>query len=339
MCLGSLEPPATPADAVSNIVETAACLAGVDKKASFRVNRKLLGLTFSAPVDSENPLSKEIILDFMCFKFGSCKFTIGREKHPTNDKYHFHCWFKFMKKIDTTDPRAFDILGVHPSLPERKDDKGKILPIDQGWEDYCVKDGDYITNHYEMDPYRAALEAPSVREAMNVLAKKRPADVCKYGEQIERNIRRRLCAVVEYTIYCGPFPVSYFPVNWNPLTHSLLLWGEPGTHKTQFARYLMSHMFGEYTYIKRKHEQLRKLCGLPFIFDEAYFIDVEPQASREATCVECGGVLGARNTDIEIPPGIPRIFVSNYEWPFHNPQNAVYDRRVVKHHIIKSWDE
>lgn len=74
--------------------------------------------------------------------------------------------------------------------------------------------------------------------------------------------------------------------------------------------------------------------GVPFIFDEVnmHLPRFNPDDSREITCVEGGGTVTARNTDVEIPPGVPRIFTSNMEFPFKNPGEAVYGRRVIMHH-------
>lgn len=286
----------------------------------FRINRAKVGCTWSCPIDSsENPINTcEAILEHVIARYGECEYTIGMEAHR-NGKNHFHGWFKFPAKLDEKNERCFDVCGVHPNIV----DPGK------GWEAYCAKHGDFISNHWEEDPYTQAASASTVKEAMDLLWKKRPADCAKYGEQMERNLRRRLNPAPEPTIYYGPFPMHYFDFNWSPHTHSLLLWGPPGICKTQFARYIMSHKFGDYEYVKRSHESLKKLSmSKPFIFDEVYMIDEDPFCSREVTDIENGGSVKCRNQNCDIPPGLPRIFCSNYEFPFRDPAESVYGRRV-----------
>lgn len=103
----------------------------------------------------------------------------------------------------------------------------------------------------------------------------------------------------------------------------------------------MAHMFGEYEYIKKGHEMVKTHMTRtkPFIFDEVYLIGKEPEMSKEITDVESGGSIDCRNSDTWIPPGLPRIFLSNYEFPFCNPKGAVYGRRVVSHYIPGSTYE
>jgi len=293
--------------------------------AKFRINRNNVGLTYSCPVGSANPLTFESLQTHFD-SFGPNKYLIGRELHPSNGENHFHVLLKYASKLDIKNCHAFDVDGVHPNVLRN--------PPGNGWAVYCAKDDDYRTNYYEVCPYKAALEAPSVREGIAILKRKVPKDIVRFGEQIERNLRRHIAGSWEMTYYLGPYPAHYFPEDWNPRTHTLLLWGEPGTNKTQFAMYLIAHLFGPFEYIKAKYEEGRKLTGLPFIFDEAYMLDAQTrECSREICCVECGGTVQCRQSNYTIPPGVPRIFVSNIQHPLHNPGGAVYGRRVVQWEI------
>ena len=69
--------------------------------------------------------------------------------------------------------------------------------------------------------------------------------------------------------------------------------------------------------------------NLQFVFDDVDMTGEPEASSREITDVMLGGVVRARNMNISIAPGIPRIFMSNKEYPFFNPQVSVYGRRVV----------
>ena len=71
----------------------------------------------------------------------------------------------------------------------------------------------------------------------------------------------------------------------------------------------------------------------PFIFDEIDMIEEPVASSREITDIMNGGVLKAWYGDIVIPAGLPRIFLCNRQYPFHNPEGSVYTRRVVSHHF------
>lgn len=292
----------------------------------FRFNACKVGLTYSAPVDlPENPISGPArVVEVLTERFGPNMHTVGTELHE-NGKRHYHADFKFDAKLDSEDPRLFDIDGVHPN----------ILKPGAGWIRYCGKHGDVLTNR-ETNVFAQALAAGSVREGMDIIALQDPGAYLRFGESIERNLRRRLAPAREAVLYYGPYISPLVDTDWNPHSHSLLLWGAPGLGKTQFARYYMSHLFGEYDYVKGHHEQLRKLqFDKPFIFDEVNLTkpNCDPDMSREITDVENGGSVQCRNSNVDIPPGVPRIFLSNFAFPFRNPMDSVYGRRVVSVHV------
>lgn len=291
-----------------------------DGEKQFRFNAKKLGLTYSCPENREdNPIpSCEYIRDAIVDTYGHALWTICEEKHE-NGKSHYHAHFVFDKKLDVANPRAFDLQGVHPN----------ILVAGSGWENYVRKHGNFITNR-NPDSYAKARDAESCEAALQILWQEKPGDMMRYGESIERNLRRRFHKPPTYEPYLGPFPD--WPA-WDHTRHSLLVWGPPGGGKTQFCRWLMGHMFGEYLFVKKCHEQFKQVDQWkPFLFDEVYLIEKEQELSREITDVEAGGSLHCRNSNCTIPPQIPRVFTSNYEHPFRNPQSAVYGRRVVSVH-------
>ena len=295
----------------------------------FRINRHKVGLTWSCPVDIEvNPIVQdfpdnpcEAIRDHFTEKYGVNDHTISQEDHQSGKK-HFHAWFNFHTKLDTMDPRCFDFCTVHPN----------ILNPGKGWEAYVAKGKDFISNHFEKNAYHEAIESGSADTAIDILWTKAPRDMAMQGHNIERNLRRRLQAPCAFApnVYEGPYPHLKQLDAWDPSKFSLLLWGPPGVHKTQFAKYLMAHKFGDYEYFKGHYEGVKKLSlQKAFIHDEAYYNDIDANISKEITDVENGGEIKCRHSNVTIQPGIPRVFISNYEYPFRNPQEAVYGRRLV----------
>lgn len=300
------------------------------RKPAFRFNAHKVGLTYSAPRElPENPIADASrLVAVLTERHGPCIYTVGTELHKSG-KRHYHADIKFDALLDSEDHTLFNVDGVSPDIIRRPG---------PGWLGYCRKHGDVLTNR-PTNVFAEALAAGSVREGMDIIALQDPGAYLRFGESIERNLRRRLAPAREPTVYFGPFISPLVGTDWNPYTHSLLLWGAPGLGKTQFARYYMSHRFGEYDYIKGSHEQLRKLhFDKPFIFDEVYLCNDKdpwhkPAQSREITDVENGGCVECRNSNVDIPPGVPRIFLSNYAFPFRNPMDSVYERRVVSVHV------
>lgn len=291
---------------------------------AFRIDRKRVGLTYSCPVlFEENPIpSREYIRDTLTEKFGQNLHIVCNELHESGKK-HYHAQFNFDDKIRVTDPLAFDLKGIHPN----------ILAPGKGFEGYVAKTGEYITNYFKRNPYAAAIATGSVSAGLELIALSDPGAYLRFRSQFESNLRNHLAqARRSVNIYDGPYLPSWYPVDWKPYTHSLLLWGPPGRYKTQYARYLMSHLFGEYDYIKGSHESVKKLSFTrPFIHDDVYMVgSLQPASnSREITDVESGGNIICRQSNVDIPPGIARIFISNLSHPFQNPSDSVYHRRLL----------
>ena len=195
---------------------------------------------------------------------------------------------------------------------------------------YCKKDKDFITN-METNPFAFALTMPTVKEAVDYLWHHEPKQMALMADRVEANITRRMAPPPPTGLqWEGPYPEKFYPVGWNPQTHALLITGPPGINKTQFAKYL----FPDANYIKKDPEQLRGLdFSKPFIFDEVYMIDRPDDDSREITDVVDGGTISARYSSITIPPGVVRVFISNYRHPFCNPNFSVYGRRVFQWEI------
>lgn len=148
------------------------------KKPLFRINRKKFGLTYA-----QCDVSKEALLEQLQKVGGSCDYTISQEKHKDGG-LHLHAWVKFEEVLQSVNPRVFD-------LPQDDKFHPEINNPGSGWESYVVKAGDYITNHYEADPWVEAFRPKvSSKDAMALLSKKRPRDVLLNYDKIESALKR-----------------------------------------------------------------------------------------------------------------------------------------------------
>lgn len=298
------------------------------QKTGFRVNRKAFGLTYSAPTtaDAQPITSWDEILAYMDTLGTGYDYIIGEELHE-NGKTHWHVYVKFGHVIDSINPRLFDILGVHPNICDGSPGKG--------WQAYCAKHRVFKSNFYEVSVHATAMALSTPQEAIDLLWQKDTSRMVYASHLAEANILKRFAPVVERVHYYGPFPERFYPpADFDFKSHSLLLTGPPGVGKTQFAGYLL----GDHSYVKGTLHGLRPVAcvGRPLLFDEIDMLGDDPKYSKEVTDVENGGTVGARYSDIVIPPGIPRVFCHNLVRPFHDPANAVYGRRV---HTVSLWPD
>lgn len=303
---------------------------GKKKKGDWRFQACKIGLTYSCPVDQEdNPIqSKQELLEHaktLFPKASLCNYIVGQELHESG-KRHYHCYLKWDKKCETENVHHFDFKDVHPNI---------LFKPGAGWEKYCIKDDNYLTNYYEPCAWAYAMtHCETAEAAIEHLWQKKPADMCKQGANIEANIRKRKAKVYARPIYYGPYPCHFYPEVMLPeldmKKYSLHLHGSAGLNKTQFAQYWMKHQYGDVQIAKGKVESLKNInTSQPFIHDEIMLLNHDPEDSKEITDVENGGSVTARYNNIDIPPGVPRIFISNHSHPFKNPHDAVYGRRLL----------
>ena len=77
---------------------------------SFRFNAKTVFLTYA-----QCALPKEEVLERVAERFPIQDYIVAREKHQDGG-LHLHCYFRFVKKVDSRDPRVFDVLDCHPNI-------------------------------------------------------------------------------------------------------------------------------------------------------------------------------------------------------------------------------
>lgn len=65
-------------------------------------------------------------------------YIVGTEEHADGG-VHYHAFLKFSKKIDTINPRYFDVNGVHPNIV-------KNIKSEKAVTEYCMKGGNYISS-------------------------------------------------------------------------------------------------------------------------------------------------------------------------------------------------
>lgn len=109
-------------------------------KPEFRKASKTWFITWS-----QCDVSKEAILELIKSKGTLVDYVVAQEDHKEADDQgcvgkHIHAAFKYNRKVNVTSARAFDIQGHHPYI-----ELGAIRSY-ADTRNYCMKDGDYLTN-------------------------------------------------------------------------------------------------------------------------------------------------------------------------------------------------
>lgn len=259
-------------------------------KTKFRAQFKHGMLTYSCPVNAlDNPITeREQIRDALRGLTHYAASVVGRELHE-NGKTHYHAYVMFNPKCDSTNPRVFDVMGVHPNIKHGH----------QGWQDmvaYVTKqDTDALCDNF----VRSSLLTAKQQRAADDAVRSHAMSLAKQGklkeaqehwmENAEKdwmsNFQNNV-KVLEHAAqhYAGNRRQKPVHENWitehqhidlNEIlpgenykrTHVLV--GPAGIGKTQLAKYLLKKAGCTNAVVVRNHEQLN---SHPFadgiVFDE-----------------------------------------------------------------------
>jgi len=273
------------------------------KAATFRCNAHKVGLTYSCPKDmDEHPFEdNEWLLEKLEELNGHCQYIIARERHKSG-KNHFHAWIKYDVKVETKNERYFDILGVHPNV---------LFKPGPGWQHYCKKDKDFITN-LEVNPFTVALACGTVEEAMNSLWVSRPQLMAVNADRIEKNFRKKMKAKPAHEVFYGPWP---WPKLENFTTVTIV--GPSNIGKTQFAKTHFDNplMVRHIDRLKDFNPQIHD--GI--IFDDMSFAHTPRETQIHITDWDEDSDIHIRYGTVEIPKHTQKIFTANYN-PFQEDE-------------------
>lgn len=198
-----------------------------------KFNRTKFFLTYSCPVDKEdNPITgRQELLDFLSSvpPENSIKaYSVAEELHK-NGKRHYHAYIEYDTAFCHNDAvRVFDYEGVHPDI---------LRGVPYRHIKYCAKtDDDVLTNcEGKVDHFKEAVHKRTDEDAITYLWEHEPKSMCVQGHNIERNIRRKLDPTADrFAPYYGPYR-EVPRADWRPTEKALIVEGDPGLGKTQWA--------------------------------------------------------------------------------------------------------
>lgn len=177
--------------------------------------------------------------------------------------------------------------------------------------------------------YSDALAAPTIREGMEIVKKRKARDYCLHGESIERNMKR---AKTLQTV--SKFLITDFnrePIPFTKLT-SVFVTGRSGTGKTQWA---LAHF--KNPLLVRHIDALKTLTpdhdGV--VFDDMCFDHWPIESVIHLLDFELASDIHVRYGTVHVPPYTRKIFTSNkknifYTYPVDAEQQNAVERRYMR---------
>lgn len=175
--------------------------------------------------------------------------------------------------------------------------------------EYCRKDGDFEefgeiskSRQGKRTDLEAACEAIKDGASMKRLAEEHPAVVVKYHRGL--STLRSLLQAPREVLYHGPWRWPA-PENFG----SLILWGESGLGKTEFAKFLLpkalfvTHLDQLTNYASEEYDGI--------IFDDMSFTHIHREAQIHLVDFDCSRAIHVRYTVATIPRNTRKIFTTN----------------------------
>lgn len=289
----------------------------------FRFRGNKVHLTYKTHVDFE--VIKALMRGKRETKLFSIVHEVGDEHENCPNPYeHTHVFWFWKKDFDSVNERCFDVPNpasaegesdvIHPHIQGNKGiqwAKGIVMDYHKG--NKTKRDGKkYFIEpvkleqegcdewHFEKDLFATIQAAPSLEEAC-LAVDIEPRSVGDVRMIMAAKKRK----VMNPRLYYGPY---MFNPKWDAESKTLVVVGEPGVGKTQWARWYCASE--GYFYCKNRLDCMRHYNGEAWIiFDDIHvedYINVDLQGVFD---VESGGSIAARYAPIDFPENVKRIWL------------------------------
>lgn len=118
----------------------------LEAKGRFRINASRILITYA---QAPKEWTKDLVLAHIQLKKPTTidSIMVAKELHRDGSP-HYHCLVSFVKKIDVTNPRHFDLAGHHPNFRTIKRGKDNFFNT----AEYVMKGGDYVSENINLFP-------------------------------------------------------------------------------------------------------------------------------------------------------------------------------------------
>lgn len=274
---------------------------------NFRLQSKKLFLTYSQCVGE-----KEDLLNFLHTKLKILEYIVAKENHKDGGT-HFHVYLALEKRCNITnpgyldwEPEGIEAILYHPKIEACK----SSFKVQQ----YCKKDGDYITN-MKFNIFQCAKELAKTgkwKEALIYVLEKAPQEI-KYLEKWEHNFKavaKLFTQKTQKTLYNKEDFVNCQHIKHRP-GRCMVISGKSGWGKTQYAKTLFNNPL-----IVRHIDKLKRFNEIEhdgIIFDDMDFSHYPRVSCIHLLDTEEDTDINVKCSMITIPAGTRRVFTTNSE--------------------------
>ncbi len=237
----------------------------------------------------------------------------------------------------------FDLQGYHPNWTGIRARLGGVA----GWIRYLCKEDEHPLTSYTEEDIKTICEGKSGKrnrdtafhEALDLdtadlayvhLLNVEPAHTVTNSERIKKGLEDAYERKINHRAFVYPGPIV-LPDGWDATTHSLLIFGDAGVGKTQWAKtYAQIYGRADCLFVRNVQDlaHLQSTHGT-IIFDDLDFSKFSDQQCKNITDVGEWCSVRILYKAVRIPPGLVRIFTANHENIFEDKFNAIYGRRLV----------
>lgn len=297
-------------------------------QASMQPMRKSWCFTLNNPVENE-PLLDTNICEYIVY---------GHEIAPSTGTPHIQGFvvFKDQKRLSAVSkllPRAFWV-GANGTNQQASDYCKKSLKYTE-WGALPNEARKRVRDERQTAVSLSALAAPTVREAMDILAKDLPYEYLVHGESMERNLKKR-----KVVPHANLYPLDSF-LHSRLLfgSKATLIWGPTGTGKTCFA---LAHF--KNPLVVSHIDKLKQLStdNDGIVFDDMSFKHWPKESIIHLLDYEISRDINVRYGTVNIPAGVTKVFTHNTRNPFYDEDNVedgqkdAIERRLVRVNVVGS---
>lgn len=291
---------------------------------SFRFSAINVLLTYSQVCEA---FTRESVLYTIDDRYPIDQYSIGEENHEDGGR-HVHAVLRFRVKVDSRDPKCFDINCGHCD----EDHHPNIKPIKRGkanWEravEYSQKEdpapltnieakltyGEIIEQSSTADEYLSLVKKHYPRDFSLSLGRLKECAEYLFGRQ-EANTINNWELPPDLEVPSAWATINEAAEHWNTATQSLVLVGPPGCGKTTWAKAkapkptLFVRHLDSLKLLRPEHKSI--------IFDDLDFRHLPSPTQKYLTdCMDLAEIH-VRYATARIPATVTRIFTAN-EFPF-----------------------